>query len=286
MTTKVRKSKKPSSRVAAAKVSKDTTKTSKTTSTNQTPFKRRHIASIVIYLLLAVAALTLMKSTTYQLTIGYLAKDTLLIAKTDSTVLGPAAHAVWDIQIRYALAGIMLLSTIVPILYLTKLKQSYQKSLTSRVSLWRWIDLGIIMGMIIEIVALLSGLSDIPTLKVVGLLILITCLLGWLAEKQVSGNKVPAVYSFSLVTGSLPWLIIIPYAVATIMYGALVAPWYTYALYLTTFLAAGGLAMVQYRQHLQRGKFKDYSFAEQRYLSIGMFAKVAFAVVLILGLMK
>lgn len=283
MSTKVRGSKKSNSRAAAAKVAKTSTKTKSTA----VPFQRLHVVSAVIYLLLAVAAVVFMKTTSYQLTIGYLAKDALLSTKTNSTVLGPAAHVVWNIQLRYAVAAIMVLAAVVPILYVTALKDTYRKALDSKVSFWRWLDMGIIFGLIIETVALISGLSDIPTLKIVAILIVLTSLLGWLSERQaVRSKREPAAFSFSLVTGTLPWLIIIPYALATIIYGSLVAPWWTYVLYLTTAAAAVGLTMVQYRQHLKRGQFQNYQYAEGRYLAVGMFGKIAFAVVLILGLLK
>ena len=292
MSTKVRKTKKASSSVASRTSNRGNSRvssakvTTKSTNNSAIPFKRVHVIGVVVYLLLAIAAVVFMKNTSYQLTLGYLVKDTLLSNKTGTPVFGPAAHVVWDIQLRYAVAAIMVLSAIVPLLYLTKLKDRYQQSLNKRVSLWRWLDLGIIFGLIIEVVALLSGLSDIPTLKIIGFMLVITGLLGWLGEKQVSGKKVPAVFSFGLVTGILPWLIIVPYAFATILYGSVVAPWYVYVLYLTTVISVLGLSLNQYRQYLQRGKWQDYAYAEGRFLSISMFGKVMFAVVLILGLLK
>lgn len=270
-------------RKAAAKVTKKPQATAKSA---ETPFRNLHIVSAVLYVLLAVAAVAFMKDTSYQLTVGYLAKDALQSAQTGTTVLGPAAHAVWDVQLRYLVAAIMLLSAVVPVLYLTKLKNSYRQALDKKVAPWRWLDVGVTMAMVVGTVALLSGLSDIPTLKVVGLTIMITALLGWVAEKQASGKRLPAAYAVSLLIGVLPWVIIVPYAVATVVYGSLVAPWYTYALYVTTVVAVTGLALNQYRQHRQLGKWSDYRYAEGKYLSFNLFGKVAFGLILILGLLK
>ncbi len=289
MSKKVSKPKKSSAKVASAKISTKSikgTEVSVKRTASIIPFKRIHLASLILYVLLAVAALLFMKDISYQTSLGYLAKDSLLSAKTGTPAFGPAAHAVYDLQLRYAVAAVMLLSAILPLLYLTRLKDTYRTALANRVSKWRWIDMGITMGLIIEVVALLSGLSDIPTLKIIGLMILLTCLLGWLAEKQANGKRLPSAYNVSLITGTLPWLIIVPYALATVIYGSLVAPWYVYALYVTTFVTVSGLTINQYRQHRQVGKWQNYNYAERKYLTFNMFGKVAFALILILGLLK
>lgn len=254
---------------------------------NEQPLARQikllNVFSASFGLVLAVLAGFFMNHSTYQLFTGLLTKDELT-SKT-STVFVPAIHAFFDIELRWAVVAIMVLSAVVPILVLTRWKNRYQIGMKAKVNTLRWIDMAIISALVVEVIALLSGVQDIMTLKLIGVFMVVTCLLGWLAQKQNAETKSPvwSAYGISLVTGLLPWVLIGTYAVSTSVYGLVRMPWYVYALYASTLL---GFCLHVLNQVRQFKALQDYDRTERNALQISLFIKVAFAVILISGLLK
>ncbi|MES2971534.1 MAG: heliorhodopsin HeR [Patescibacteria group bacterium] len=242
------------------------------------------VLTALLSLVGAVAAGLLMNNTAYQFVTGLLTKDEL--ASNATTVFVPAVHVVANVELRWIVVVIMILAAILPLLLLTRLSNYYQASLKGKVNLLRWIDTAVVGALILETVALLSGVNDIMTLKLIGGLVAVTCLLGWLSEKhharQASTGR--GVFVLSLITGALPWLLIASYAAATPIYGFVRSPWYVYALYATTLL--GFTAYCLNNKRFLQNTAADYEKTERNYLQISLFVKVAFAVILIVGLQK
>lgn len=291
-TTTKSKAKRKTTKKPATKATKTTKKTVATAAAKAAPAKKSVITrqlnqlnfvSGAISLLLAALAGFFMTSASYQLFTGLLTKDEL--ASTAGTVFVPAIHSVFNLELRWAVVGILVISSIVPLLAATRNRKQYEVSLAKKVMLWRWIDMAVVSALMLEVIALLSGVQDIMTLKLIGALMVITCILGWCSEKRNVGANKPVWgnYILSLVTGVLPWLVIATYAVSTSVYGLVRYPWYVYALYGTTLVAFLGYSWNGMRQ---LKALQDYEITERNYLQLSIFAKVAFAVILILGLYK
>lgn len=237
----------------------------------------------LLSLLLAVAAGLLMNSATYQMFLSFLTKDEL--ASTATTVFTPAIKIVHDLELRWAVVVIMALSAVVPLLWVTRRKAQYAASLKTGVNVWRWVHMGVISALMVETIALLSGVQDIMTLKLLAGLMVVTCLLGWLSEKHNAEKPGTGrgTYVLSLLTGSLPWVVIAATAVGTYLYGNVRSPWYVYALYGTTIVAFLGYCLNSKRR-LNAGQ--DYVTTERNYARLSILAQVAFAAILIAGLYK
>ncbi len=149
----------------------------------------------------------------------------------------------------------------------------------------RWVGWGITSALMVEVVALLSGVSDIFVLKLIAALMLITCALAWVAEKRNKQAGRPAWSEFvvSLFTGSLPWLLIGGYAVGTWVWGLIRYPWYVYALYAVLLV---GFTMLTATQYKRINGWRNTLVVERNYLLVGLFTKAAFAVILILAFQK
>ncbi len=289
MATTTRKSKAKSK--TTKKVSTKSVKTSSEAAAKAAPAKkssviqlnRLNLFSSIISLALAAAAGFLMNSASYQLFTGLLTRDEL--ASKTGTVFVPAVHAVYDLQLRWAVVVILVLSAVVPLLAATRNRKQYEAGLAKKVMLWRWIDMAVVSALMVEVIALLSGVQDVMTLKLVAAFVAVTCILGWFSEKRnaEAGKTGWGTYVLSLVTGTLPWLVIATYAVGTHVYGLVRSPWYVYALYGTTLVAFLGYCWNGKRQ---LKALQDYEVTERNYLQLSIFAKVAFAVILIVGLYK
>lgn len=275
------KTAKVTKKTVAAKVSRGSS-----AAANILQLRRLLKISVFVYAALAALAVSMMQSATYEMTIGYLTKDTLLSRTT--TVFAPAVRVLYDIEIRWALVVVLALSLILPILYLTRWENRYQTALKGRVLAWRWVDLAVTSALMLEIVALISGVQDVMTLKMIAGLAVVTCALGYIAERQNENATKPVLttYVVSLFTGALPWLVIAVSLVATPLYGLVRSPWYTYALYAAGLISFGLLAYNQFNQHRRLRNWANYIVVERNYLTISLVSKIAFAAILIAGLKK
>lgn len=284
------KSVRSSSRVQTASRAKATTKTevtaARTSSSKVSLLDLRRILMVgtALYVVLAIAAGALMDKTTAQITTGYLAKDELL--SRTSTVFAPAIHVLYDLEIRWALVAILIICLILPVLYLTRMERAYANRLRGRVLPWRWIDIGVTSALMLELVALLSGVQDVMALKAVAGLVVLSAVLGWLSERENENATAPVwgAYVASLASGTLAWLIVGVSLIGTTFYGLIRAPWYVYALFGTVGVGCLLMAVNLSRQHRRLGRLKDYKVVERNYLALSTLTKVAFAVILIIGL--
>ena len=247
---------------------------------------RMNILTGVVSLALAGLAGYLMNRSSYQLFTGLLTRDEL--ASKATTVFVPAIHAVYDIELRWAVVAILLLGAIVPLLAATRNRKQYEIALGKKVMLWRWIDIAVVGGLMLMTVALISGVQDFMTLKLVGGLVVIASLLGWQTERQNAegGKSVWATYVLALVAGFLPVLLISAYAVGTPLYGMVRSPWFVYALYGTTVLTFVLSALNLFYQLRRFRAWAKYEVVERNYQVISLASRLTFAVLLIIGLKK
>lgn len=245
---------------------------------------RLNLVSAALALIGAAAAGLLMNSTSYQLFTSLLARDEL--ASKAHTVFAPAIHAVYDIELRWAVVAILLLSGVVPLLAATRGRKQYELSLGKKVMAWRWIDAAIVGALMVEVAALISGVQDIMTLKLVGALTVLAGILAWVAEKQhaETGKSAKAVYILCGVAAVAPWVLIAAYAIGTPVYGMVRSPWYVYALYGSVLASLLGYG-INLMSHLKSTQ-NNYEATERNYLQLNIFARVAFALILIIGLKK
>lgn len=270
--------------IKSTKVTK-TTKKAKVTVITFDALRKLHLIKAFVTAALAVVAGFLMNSTSYAASIGYQAKDELISLTAGKTAFVHASQSLFDIQIRWMVIAILVISAASSLLAVTRMKSKYEKAIANKVVPARWISMGIIVALMVEVTALLSGVNDIATLKLLAGLVLITCALGWVTEKRLkqSGRPVWSEFVISLITGALPWLLIGSYAVSTWMYGLIRYPWFVYALFASTLI---GFSLFAYNQYKYISGWKNYLIVERNYLLIGTATQVLFAVILILGLQK
>ncbi|GAC1387198.1 MAG: hypothetical protein NVSMB37_3860 [Candidatus Saccharimonadales bacterium] len=234
-------------------------------------------------ILLAVIAAYLMKDSTYNLTISHLVSDNLATKTTG--VFVPATHGLYDINIRWVVVATMIISAIVPLFWALRWKKQYEINVATAVMPQRWIDFSVTSAIIVATIAVMSGVHDVMSLVLIGGLMVTTCFLAWLADKQ---NRLAiktdwTAYAIGLLTGSLPWILIAATAFATYFYGMIRSPWYVYALYGVSLV---GFSMVALNQKLHYSKANQwrYEIVERNYIFINIFIKASFAIILIVGL--
>lgn len=280
------KSTKPTKSVKAtvqkpAKVKKPRTKLTETQL-----LRRLNGVSAFVHLAGAVAVGILMGNYFQQIVTGLVVKDEL--ASGQETVFVPAIHHLYDANLRWCLVVLLVAGAILPLIQLRR-SAAYDLSVKARRNPLRWADKAIISGVMLTVVAMLSGVQDFMTLKVIGGLIVVTALLGWLSERQNADPKSKPDYSafgISLLSGMLPWLIILGYAAATPIWGMIRSPWYVYALYAVVFASSAAYAINGYNYVRRFRNWTNYAVVERNYIVIDILARASFAVILIIGLSK
>lgn len=247
--------------------------------------QRLQQVSAVVNVVLAGVAAFVMGSATYQLTLGHQAKDALA-SQNGATVLAPAERGLFDLQLRYVVVTVLLLAAVYSALLLSRLRKQYGQNLKDGISPLRWIYFAVSSALIVETVALLSGLNDLITLKLIGALVGTSAFLGWLAERANRKARNPEWLPFglSIFTAAMSLFVVGASLIGTYVFGMERNAWYVYALYAT--LVGSGLltALNLLKQHRGAGKWKEYNFTERNYLLIDLLTKLVFAVIVIFGL--
>lgn len=269
----------------AKRKSSTQTKTTKSSVTLNL-LRQTMMLSTGVYIALAIAAGILMSRITYKITVAYQAKDELL--SQTSHVLSPANHVLYEMEIRYLLVALLLVSAVLTVLTLTRWQSHYKKSLDSGTVLIRWLDYGISGALIIEILAILSGVSDLMTLKILGGLIVISSVLNYLSEKrnEKAAKQARSEYYLSLITASMAWLVVASAAIHTYIYGMSRSPGYVYGLYAVGLFGFVSVAINRFNNLRQHKSWADNKVTELNYLTISLFTKVVFAAALIIGLKR
>jgi uncharacterized membrane protein YuzA (DUF378 family) len=244
--------------------------------------RKFNLLSAVTLAVLAAVAGAFMKLDSYTVSVGHVTKDALRSAQ--NTVFAPAQSAVFDVRIVWLVAGILALASVIAVLRATKLRAYERRSLDAKVMPWRWLDLGLTGALMLELVALLSGMQVMQSLKMLGILVGVAAVLAWFAERAHAARvSSKAQFVAAAVVGVVPFLIVAGYLFWTEVFGMVRLPWYVYAAYAVLLVGYGLIARNTMR--LLKGKIDNYLTAERSYARLGLLTKVAFAVVLIVGLL-
>lgn len=233
-------------------------------------------------LVFAVLSVIFVGKQTAAFSWAYSTKDEL-----SSSGLGPAYKLIANVEIRYLLAVIFVLSAIFSLLLATRLRNNYESGVKNSVSGTRWVLSGISLALILEFATLVAGVQDILTLKLVGGLIFTTSLLAWLNERQNKGTKKQyAIFGLSVFTGVIAWIPLIGSLLFTAIYGVVNFSWYVYVLAALVLIGFLSIARNQYRHARDGVSAKGYLQLEGNYLSVDFLIKFALFVVVLLALHK
>jgi L-lactate permease len=222
-----------------------------------------------------------MTNASVQVLLGHLTKDDL--ASRAGTVLAPAAHVMYEVEFRWLLVGFLALSAVLALLRGTRYKAVEDAGANRKVQPLRWVDYGLTGAVAFSIAALLNGMQDLVALKVSAIAILVAAYLGWVFEREnaVSGKPARSVYTASAVLTVVPVAFLVVTMLATNIYGMVRSPWYAYV---AAAIAVVYLLMTT-RMPWSGCKSKlDFVYANRAQNRFATVCKLAFAVVLIIGL--
>jgi hypothetical protein len=238
-----------------------------------------HKVAAGTFLILAIAAVLLMNDRAVSFDIVHQTADGLLSQNT--TVFAQAQRTLVEPTIRTLLVVVLGLSFVA--VFFNSHYSKYKKTLESKVNLRRWLGIGITGALMIEIVGMLHGVADTATLKLMAGSVVVTALLGWVAETQNKGARRPewAAFYLSLATGVMAWIPVKLALLGTLLYGTVRSPWYVYA---ATGAVVIGFCAMAYTQWWGYKTRPHYYILERNYLVVDTLTKVVFSLCLIIGL--
>ncbi|MBW3568858.1 hypothetical protein KY385_01885 [Candidatus Parcubacteria bacterium] len=245
--------------------------------------KKFNLFAAAINAIFAVLSVVFLSNKSAEFYLPYSTKDEL--ASLESTVLGPAYEIVASVELRYLLAAIFGLSAVFSLLLATRLRAKYEEGVNNKAPALRWISMGIISALTLAFVSLIGGVSDIVTLKLIAVLILVTALLGWVSEKQnKAGAQSYASFYISLVTGVFAWFPLAVGLVGTSLYGMQAFGWHVYVLAAVLLVGFISLALTQSRYIRSGAGKEEYLQIEGKYISTDFLIRVAFFIVVFVAL--
>jgi hypothetical protein len=154
----------------------------------------------------------------------------------------------------------------------------YSKSLLAQRNYFRWVEYSISSSVMVVLIALITGVSDIAAMIALFGLNASMILFGWLQEKYESpGNGGWLPFIFGCIAGAIPWLAIGFYILSIGGPSDTSAPAFVYGIVFSIFLLFNSFALVQWLQYKRVGKWSNYLRGERTYITLSLVAKSALA---------
>jgi len=135
----------------------------------------------------------------------------------------------------------------------------------------RWIEYSLSSSVMIVLIALITGISDIAALVALFGVNVSMILFGLLQEKyeKPGGGMLP--FWLGCVAGITPWIAIGIYLVSP--GNAANPPGFVYGIFVSLFIFFNCFALNQWLQYRQIGKWSDYLYGETVYITLSLVAK-------------
>lgn len=194
---------------------------------------------------------------------------------TATQTLAPELSTLFSIKLSLLIASFLFMSALAHFLIsLTPLNAWYNNNLKNNINVVRWIEYAFSSSVMIVVIALLVGISDIATLIVMFFLNAMMILFGWMMElhnQTTAGKTNWTSFIFGCLAGIGPWV-----AVAIYLIGPGSSdhpPTFVYWIFFSIFIFFNIFAANQYLQYKKVGKWSDYLYGERVYIILSFVAK-------------
>lgn len=140
----------------------------------------------------------------------------------------------------------------------------------------RWVEYSVSASVMVVLIAMLTGISDITALGAIFGVNAAMILFGLLMEHyERPGNPDWLSYMFGVLAGAVPWLLIGIYLWSPGNDAA--PPGFVYAIFVSLFLCFNSFAVNMVLQYKRVGPWRNYLFGEAAYIVLSLTAKTALA---------
>lgn len=185
----------------------------------------------------------------------------------------------FDLRFSVAIALFLFLAAADHLLMATpRVRGWYEANLRRGVNYARWIEYSISASLMVVLIAMLPGITDLYAL--LGLFAInAAMILFGLVMEQVNKPGQPVnwwPFAFGCLAGIVPWLAITIALITSQTEGDGV-PGFVYGIFVSLFLLFNCFGLNQWLQYRGRGKFGSYLYGEKVYIVLSLVAKSALA---------
>lgn len=188
-------------------------------------------------------------------------------------------NVLFELQIGPAVAAFLFMSAFAHFAVSTFGFKWYKRNLKNHVNRARWIEYSFSSTLMIVVIAMLVGITDIGFLIVIALANASMILFGWLMEtyNQNTEKVVWTPFIFGCIAGIAPWIAIAIKLLTIRTYADVAIPDFVLWIFVSIAIFFNIFALNQVLQYKEIGPWKDYLYGEKMYIILSLVAKSALA---------
>jgi hypothetical protein len=230
--------------------------------------RKWNIRLAVLLAIQAVVIVVVGGSQTVPITAQYLSVDQLASQAAGHEVLAPAVRHLWDVQLSWIAAKMLLAFALVYLLAATVFRTRYEAWLERGVNKLRWIGFGFGGGLVAVAVAMLSGISELGTLVLIyGSSV--AAGLSALAVELVGPRRLRKLLVATAFVAAVPVLGVLLSNAGRVMLFDGALPDFVYYVYACVVLLFAAGVLASYFRLKLRGKWADVVYTEQMFMFLG-----------------
>lgn len=214
----------------------------------------------------------------------YLSTD-FAISITSSYMRGPPGTeemgrtVLFDLQIGPAVAAFLFMSALAHFILSTFGFDWYKRNLKNHINKARWVEYSFSSSLMIVLIAMLVGFTDIAVLVVLFVVNASMILFGWLMEayNQKTEKVVWSPFIFGCIAGVAPWIAIAIRLLTAIGESPVEVPSFVIWIFVSLAIFFNIFALNQLLQYKKIGPWSDYLYGERMYIILSLVAKSALA---------
>ncbi|MDH3292832.1 MAG: heliorhodopsin HeR [Acidimicrobiia bacterium] len=156
----------------------------------------------------------------------------------------------------------------------------YRRELAAGRNRFRWFEYALSSTLMILLIALVTGLTDVAALIGIAGANVAMILFGWLMEVANEPGETVwwTPFWFGCIAGATPWVALAAYLIVNLSQeGSSGPPGFVYGILVSIFVLFNIFALNQWLQYKQVGRWRDYLFGEIVYIVLSLTAKTLLA---------
>ena len=230
--------------------------------------RKRNLVAGTLHFVSFIAILLLSNNASLPVTATYM---------TDAPGTGKFTGSIslFNVNISYMVAAFMALSAFFHFFVASpKIFPRYIDGLTHHINKYRWIEYSLSSSIMIVIIMQLNGVSNFIALLALFGVNVSMILFGWLQERYTSpgdGDLLP--FWFGCIAGIIPWVAVAINITSPNGPTESTTPGFVYGIVISLFLFFNSFAIVQWKQYKAKGKWANYAYGENVYITLSFIAK-------------
>jgi len=190
-------------------------------------------------------------------------------------------NSIFGVPLAWATASFLFLSALFHFIIASPWGfPKYASELRHGRNRFRWVEYSISATLMIVLIALVTGITDLAALIAIAFVNVAMILFGWIME-MVNAPDRPAWWTpfwFGSIAGIGPWVAIAAYLAVNLgQDGAQGPPTFVYGILISIFVLFNVFAVNQLLQYRRIGRWSDYIFGEIVYIVLSLTAKSVLA---------